>query len=73
MGNQFLMHYSLIVEVMLVNQGWSLPTRLTLIVPNLRHEACGIVTPSLARCAERELGLRAEKLSLCCGEQMLIQ
>ena len=39
MGKQFLMHYSLILEVMLFNQEWSFPTRLTHIVPNLERAA----------------------------------
>lgn len=36
-GKQFLMHYSLILEVTLFNQGWSFPTCLTHIVPNLKR------------------------------------
>ena len=39
MGNQFLMHYRLKLEVMLFKQGWSVPTGLTHIVPKLKCAA----------------------------------
>lgn len=52
MGKQSLMHYSLILEVMLFNQGWSFSNMFNSHCS--KSEMCSMVTPSLARCAQQE-------------------
>lgn len=68
MGNQFLTCYSLVLDVMLFHPWWSFPTHLARVVPDLTRAASQL---PLLHGVQSDLG--AKELSLCCGEQTLIQ